>query len=96
MKKIFTAPKIIGSLLLVANIYWLYLFADLYYLYHFTSIKFAYKIPDYVLFIHMVISSIGIYLGVKVFSKKLPPWKWVAIDILLIAIGLVLERVIMN
>ncbi|WP_323755304.1 hypothetical protein [Roseivirga sp.] len=96
MKKIFTAPKIIGTLLLVINIYWLYLFADLYYLYHFTNARFPYMIPDYVLFIHIVISIIGIYLGTKVFLKKLPPFRWAAIDILLIAMGLVLENFIMN
>jgi len=78
---------IIGILIILLNLYWIYDNVNLYYLYHYTQIDFFIMIPDWVLLINTILGAIGIFIGARVILQKITIKKAIKIELVLILFG---------
>ena len=83
--------KILGSLIVLGNLYWVWINLRLFYMYNFTEILFALKIPNWALFLYVIFGLIGIYIGVKVFKATWSIKKGLSVDLPIIIIGILIE-----
>lgn len=61
---------LLGIIQTVLSFIWLFQIVNLYYRYHFTDILFAFRLPDWVLFINILLCIVNIYFGVKLILNK--------------------------
>jgi len=79
-----TKNKIIGFLIIGLSIYYLYHFANLFYLYEFTDINFFTMLPNWEIVLNLIIGSIGVITGVKVYKNKITIVKGLSIFVALV------------
>lgn len=75
--------RIIGIILIVINIYWLWHNLQLTYLYYYSSVLFLTMLSDWLLTLNIVFSLIGILVAIKVLRKKIDLKKGTVINLLL-------------
>lgn len=83
---------ILGTLQLLLSIFWIYHISRLYYLYEYTDILFAFRIPNWVLIIEIIMSSFNGYLGIKLVRGKISLRKSYGIFILFMITGYLFEN----
>ncbi len=86
--------KVIGLIIILFNIYIVWMYINLFYQYHFTMILFSYKIPDLILFCLVLIGLIGIFIGNKVYTSKWSIKKGILLDLGLIAFAFIIGQLI--
>ncbi len=84
--------KVIGLIVILFNIYIIWMYINLFYQYHFTMILFSYKIPDLILFCLVLIGIIGIFIGYKVYTSKWSIKKSILLDLCLIAFAFIIGQ----
>ena len=62
--------KLISVLIFLLSLFWIYSNVELYYKYHYTNILFAFRLPDWVLFVEILIGLTVIYFGIKLCKNK--------------------------
>lgn len=77
--------KIVGTILILVNVYYVYHYARLWYLYEYTDILFM-MLPTWEIIMNLIIGLIGIHLGFKVFNKSLSILKGILMSIGLMTI----------
>ncbi len=89
------APKIVGSSMVVCNLFFLTHTIHLFYKYHFSPhfICFIVRLPDTVLFTSAILFSIGLGLGILIFKVKINYLKWSLIDIGIVILVFIIENV---
>ena len=60
-----------GGLIIIADLYWIYDHLQLYYEYHYTSLLHLFQLPDWVLFLNVILGIIGIFIGIAVIRNKM-------------------------
>lgn len=63
--------KLFGTIIVLANLYWIWSFVDLYNLYK-TNILIIIMYPDWVMFMNMISGGIGAVIGVYTFKGSIP------------------------
>ena len=84
--------KIIGILIILVNLFWIWFSLDLLYRYHFTEFNPTFYIPDWILTMNSLFAIFGIIIGFKVINRKLSIKRGLLIDITLIFIGLIIQQ----
>jgi len=74
----------INSIWLINNLYWLYM-------YNFTGILWLFMIPNWILLLNAILSSIGIYLGNRVRRNSLSIFLGILFCICLILVGMSIQ-----
>lgn len=89
------APKIVGSSMVVCNLFFLTHTIYLFYQYHFSNhfVCFIVRFSDTVLFTSAILFSIGISLGILIFKAKINYLKWSLIDIVIVILVFIIENV---
>lgn len=83
--------KIIGLIIIVLSIFWMFQNVRLFYWYHYTDMLFAFMLPDWVLFMQIILASINLMIGYKLIIKKLTVKKGLLYFLLLFFIGVVIN-----
>lgn len=85
---------VIGIMIIVLSIYWIWNSLNLLYLYHYTNILFFYIYPDWVLILYSILGLMSIYLGLKTAIGKHSIIRTLSIIGVFIAIGSITAFVI--
>ncbi len=93
MKKIITikANHIVGVIILLINLCWIYFWAELFYEYHFTNILFLIMLPNWLLVLEMIIGILGILVGMQLICNKLKMKYAIPMAVVLWLIGIGVE-----
>jgi uncharacterized membrane protein AbrB (regulator of aidB expression) len=83
---------IIGILIILMNLFWIWFSLDLLYLYHFTEFHPTFYIPDWILIMNSIFGIIGIIIGIRVLKKKMNIKKALLTVFVLILIGLLIQQ----
>ena len=83
--------KALGILITLGNLFWMWIGLNLLYRYHVTSTLSTYYISDWILIVNTIFSILGIYIGVKVYSKKISISKALTMNIVLLLIGILIH-----
>ena len=83
--------KALGILITLGNLFWMWIGLNLLYRYHVTSTLSTYYISDWILIVNTIFSILGIYIGVKVYSKKISISKALTINTVLLLIGILIH-----
>ncbi len=90
MKKLF--PKVVGILIILLSLFWLYQNMNLYYLYHYTDVLFAFRYPNWVLFFQVFLGVFNIFIGFKIFLKTISFKKGLQYFIATLFLGIFVEQ----
>lgn len=71
----------IGLIIIAINSYWIWHNLRLKYLYSFLSLSFFIMVPDWLLFINVILGIIGIYIGFETSRKNLSIKKGVLLNL---------------
>ncbi|PWH83417.1 hypothetical protein DIS18_02360 [Algibacter marinivivus] len=83
--------KLIGVIIALINLFWIWFSLRLLYKYHFTKFYPTYYIPNWILMMNSIFSIIGIIIGVKVISKKISLKKALLSSAFLIIAGVITQ-----
>ena len=83
--------KALGILITLGNLFWMWIGLKLLYRYHFSSILSTYYTSNWILIVNTIFSILGIYIGFKVYSKKISIGKALTINIVLLLIGILIQ-----
>jgi len=84
--------KIIGLLIIIINLFWIWFSLHFLYRYHFTEFNPTFYIPDWILIMNSILAIIGIVIGFKVINRKLSVKRALLTDFVLIIIGLIIQQ----
>ncbi len=79
---------LIGFLVLSGNVYWLIQTATLFYSYNYPRVLYYFMFPTWVLIEETIIALSGIVIGLRILQKRIPAFRWLLIDIVLIALAI--------
>lgn len=84
--------KIIGLIIILANLFWAWFSLDLLYRYHFTEFHPTFYIPNWILIMNSIFAIAGIVIGFKLINKKISIKTALLTDFTLILIGLIIQQ----
>ena len=84
-------PKLIGLLIIIMNLFWIWFSLKLLYRYHFTDFHPTFYIPNWILITNTIFAVIGIIIGFKLINKKLGIKQALLTDFTLVLIGLIIQ-----
>jgi hypothetical protein len=84
--------KLIGILIILINLFWIWLSLELLYRYHFTEFHPTFYIPDWILIMNSIFAIVGIAIGFKVINKELSMKRALLTDFVLIFIGVIIRQ----
>ncbi|HML64276.1 MAG TPA: hypothetical protein PKC55_05550 [Dysgonomonas sp.] len=82
---------IIGILLIILNICWIYFQLRLLYNYNFGNILYLYKIPEWILVLNTICGLIGVLLAVRLIKDKISAWTVIPANFGLFCICILIE-----
>ncbi|WP_159520749.1 hypothetical protein [Sunxiuqinia indica] len=87
---------IVGLIIILVNLYWIWDNLYLLYQYHYTGNLFLFMIPDWALISNSVLGFVGVITGVLTAFEKLTIKKGILVSVLLIVIGTVMTFISLN
>ena len=85
--------KLLGILIILINLFWVWFSLDLLYRYHFTEFNPTFYIPDWILIMNLLLAIIGIAIGLILIKKKINIKTALLTDFALILIGLTIQQI---
>jgi len=85
--------KIIGLIIILLNLFWIWFSLELLYRYHFTEFHPTFYIPNWILIMNSMFAIVGIVIGFKLVNKKTSIKTALLGDITLILIGVVIQQI---
>lgn len=85
--------KLIGLLIIIINLFWIWFSLKLFYRYHFTDFHPTFYIPDWILITNAIFAVIGIIIGFKLINRKIGIKQALLTDFTLILIGLTIQLI---
>lgn len=85
---------VIGIVMIILNLLWIYRQLELLYGYHFTGRLYLFMFPDWVLILNTICGLIGIFLAVRLIKRKISTWTAVPINFGLICICILIETLV--
>lgn len=82
---------IIGILLIILNICWIYFQLRLLYNYNFSDIVYLYKIPEWILVLNTICGLIGVLLAVRLIKDRISAWTAIPVNCGLFCICILIE-----
>lgn len=74
---------IVGSLLILANSYWIWYSCRLIYIYEFTDVDVFIRIPIWLIILNILGSIVGLFIGIKTIQGKIPALKAIGLNALI-------------
>ncbi|KGK29184.1 hypothetical protein EL45_16685 [Cellulophaga sp. E6(2014)] len=84
--------KLIGLILILVNLFWIWFNLDLLYRYHFTEFYPTFYIPNWILIMNSIFAVIGFVIGFKLINKTISIKRALLTDFILILIGLIIQQ----
>src|SRR5690606_1794029 len=85
--------KLIGLIIIIINLVWVWFSLDLLFRYHFTEFHPTFYIPNWILIVNCIFAIVGIIIGFKLIIKKVSIKRALIVDFTLILIGLIIQLI---
>ncbi|MGB3466651.1 MAG: hypothetical protein WBA74_15325 [Cyclobacteriaceae bacterium] len=92
----YVVGKIHGVVQSCLSISFLWYISQLWYLHNFTEVDIYFSYPDWAIFIFMILSLVGINMGVAVFSNRISFRTGYVLLIAMLLFGLILDEVLLR
>ena len=83
---------ILGFLQSIGSVFWIYFNINLFYRYHFTDILFAFRLPDWVLALEIILCLINLNFGIKLILNVETVLRSFLILLLTLLIGILINN----
>ena len=86
---------ITGLIIIVCNLFWIWIHLNLFYLYNYAEILIFMPYPNWILILNSIIGIVGVCLGLSVIRKKIKIKLGILINIIIILTGALFELFIL-
>lgn len=87
-----TWTKLIGVIICLVNVWWMYDNAYLLYCYHYKAVFYFSMYPDWVLAVNSIIGLVGFVLGILAINGKVRTWLTLMFNLLLWTFGVLIRN----